>query len=159
MPDEQRLSLEVERLRTESYWRTLSEYMAMSVAAAVTFHQVHGNTNAIITRADYDDALNIAASALSRLITVYTSGTREGRVPVTVDITRQRFGRGATQLQSPDGSIVDELSVRRSEMVSALSLIKRAGLPFSFAALPSESSTSEQSTLDRSTEGLPKKPA
>ena len=35
MPEEQRLSLEVERLRTESHWRGLSEYLAMSVAAAM----------------------------------------------------------------------------------------------------------------------------
>jgi ribosomal subunit interface protein len=109
-------------------------YVAMSVAAAITFHQAHGNTRAIISRRDYDDALGIAAAALSRLIPIYTlRDPSEGRVRVVADLTRQRFARGASELHGTDGSSVGALSVVRSDLISAISLIRRTGLPFSFA--------------------------
>jgi hypothetical protein len=109
-------------------------YLPLPVAAAITFHQVHGNTKAIVSRQDYDDALNIAAAALSRLIAIYVlRDLREGRVALPVDLTRSHFARGATQLRSANETI-GELWVARRELVSALSLIKRTGLPFGFAA-------------------------
>lgn len=109
-------------------------YVPLAVAAAITFHQAHGNTRAIVTRQDYDDALNIAAAALSRLITIYTvQDPRDERVAVEVNLSGQRFARGATRLVYDDGRIFDDLSVRRSDMLSATSLIKRTGLAFSFA--------------------------
>ena len=139
MSDGQRLSLEVERLRTEEVLRHLGDrFIAMSVAAATAFHQVHGNTKAVVSRQDYDDALNIAASALSRLIPVFTTGHRQERVQIRVNPTTQRFMRGATLVRGDDGIEITELCVRRSDLMSAISLIKRTGLPFSFAIIPEE---------------------
>lgn len=149
MPEEQRLSLEVERLRTESHWRGLSEYLAMSVAAAMAFHGAHGNTKAIVTRTDYDDALNIAAAGLSRLIPVFTGSRGPERVAVPVNLLLQRFCRGATELRSQDGSVVDHLLVKRLHMVEAVKHIKDAGLPFSFLMLPAESPENEQSAASK----------
>jgi hypothetical protein len=107
--------------------------LPLPVAAAIAFHQAHGNTKAIVSRRDYDDALNIAAAALSRLVTIYVMrDPREGRVPLAVDLTRSHFTRGATQLHDAHETI-GRLSVARGELLSALSLIKRTGLPFSFA--------------------------
>lgn len=51
---------------------------------------------------------------------------------VAVDLATARFALSASQLRSPQGTI-GELWVLRGEMVSALSLIKRTALPFSFA--------------------------
>lgn len=137
--DQQRLSLEVERLRTEQLWRAiLGEHVPMSVAAATTFHQVHGTTKAIVTRKDYDDALNIAAGALSTLVPVYTLDGRRSRRELMINLVTQRFALGATQLRSTDGNVVDGLSVQRSDLLFALSIIRRAGLPFSFALLAPE---------------------
>jgi len=135
------VDLQAELARTEelsSRTRGIADaHMSLAVAAALTFHQVHGNTKAIVTRQDYDDALNISASALSRLVAVYTRrDAREGRVAVAVDLTRQRFVRGATQLRSADGTTIGELSLKQTDVVSAISLIKRAGLPFSLALSP-----------------------
>ena len=113
-------------------------FIPLAVAAAITFHQVQGNARAIVSRQDYDDALGIAAAALSRLVSIYTTlDPREGRVAVPVDLTKQHFVHGATELRSADGSSMRDLSVQRGEMLSAISLIKRAGLPFSFALLSS----------------------
>jgi hypothetical protein len=107
-------------------------YLPLPVAAAIAFHQSQGNTRAIITRQDYDDALNLAAAALSRLITIYVlRDPREGRVPLAVDLTKSQFVRGATKLRTGNET-QGELSVARRELLSALSLIKRAGLPLMF---------------------------
>ena len=134
--DLQRLSLEVERLRAERIWHSmLGQHVPLSVAAATTFHQVHGNTKAIVTRKDYDDALNIAASALSSLVPVYTVDARQRRVEVSINLVAQRFALGATQLRSADGGLIDNLSVQRSDLLFALTIVKRAGLPFGFALL------------------------
>ena len=134
MPKDE-VRLEQERQRTEELLQDARDaYVPLAVAAAIVFHQAHGNTRAIVTRQDYEDALGIAAAALSRLIPLYTlRDPREGRVTVAVNLVHQRFRRGATELHGDDGSTTGELSVRRSDLVSALSLIKRAGLGFAFA--------------------------
>jgi hypothetical protein len=107
--------------------------LPLAVAAAIAFHQAHGNTRAIVTRGDYNDALNIAAAALSRLIAIrVVRDPRDGRTPLTVDLTKMHFARGATELRSASETIRD-MSVARGELLSALSLIRCAGLTFSFA--------------------------
>jgi hypothetical protein len=131
---EDQVRLELEAERTTALLQSAQEhYLPLPVAAAIAFHQAHGNTKAIVTRRDYDDALNIAAAALSRLVTIYVlRDPREGRTPVSIDLTIMQFARGATKLRSAQETI-GELSVARGELLSALSLIKRTGLPFSFA--------------------------
>jgi len=127
------ICLEVESERTSALLHRADAYYPLPAAAAITFHQVHRNATAIVSRRDYDDALSIAAAALSRLISIYTlRDPREGRVVVAVDLATARFALGATQLRSSKETI-DELWVSRGEMLSAMSLIKRTGLPFSFA--------------------------
>jgi hypothetical protein len=130
----EQIRLEVESERTNALLQRVEhDYLPLCVAAAITFHQVHGSTKAIVSRSDYDDALNIAAAALSRLIPIYAlREPREGRVVLAVDLTQARFARGATELRSSHET-VGELSVRRNELVSALSFIKRMGRPFAFA--------------------------
>lgn len=131
--DEVRLEFEAERATAELQQRGEDMYLPLAVAAAITFHQVHRSTKAIVTRQDYDDALSIAAAALSRLIPIYSlRDPRLGRLAIKVDLTKAQFARGATQLRSADGTD-GELSVARRDLVAALSLIKRTGLPFSFA--------------------------
>jgi hypothetical protein len=127
------ICLEVESERTSALLQRADAYYPLPAAAAITFHQVHDGTATIVSRRDYEAALSIAAAALSRLISIYTlRDPREGRVVVAVDLATARFALGATQLRTPKETI-GELWVSRGEMVSALSLIKRTRLPFSFA--------------------------
>lgn len=134
MPEDQ-VSLEVEGQRANALFQRVEDlYLPLCVAAAITFHQVHGNTRAIVSRNDYDDALNIAAAALSRLLPIYVlQDPRQGRVALAVDLVAARFARGATELHRT-GEIVGGLSVARRDLASALSLVKRQGLAFAFAA-------------------------
>ncbi|MGE5639586.1 MAG: hypothetical protein ACM30H_05780 [Clostridia bacterium] len=141
MSEEQELQLELEaeRRRAEAAWKGgASEYVALPVAAAIAFHQAHHATRTIVSRHDYDEALNMAASALSRLIPIYRlAGPALGREVVAVDLVRQRFARGATRLRSADGSETsDELSVMRGNLQLALDEIRRVGVPFSLAFGP-----------------------
>ena len=139
---EQQLHLEVERLRVEKLWHSIMEqYVPMAVAAATTFHQVHQTTKTIISRADYDDALNLAASALSRFMAIYEIAPQtQSELELSVNLVTQRFTQGARQLRSNDGKVYGPLFVRRSDMLSAITQIKKAGLMFSFALDSDESS-------------------
>ena len=135
-------------------------YVPLAVAAALTFHQAHGNTKAIVTRQDYEDALGIAAAALSRLIPIYTlKDPREGRIAIAVDLLHQRFVRGATELRCKDGTAVHELSVLRAELDDAVSLIKRADLVFSFAIEPPSLASAQPAEDKRDRENFHARPA
>jgi len=129
------IRLEIESQRTNALLQRLDNpYFPLAVAAAIAFHQAHSSALTCVSQRDYDGALDIAAAALSRLIPVYTLREPQGRrVTVVVDLTRARFARGATELRSA-ADTVGELSVARNDLVSALSLVKRIGLPLSFAS-------------------------
>jgi hypothetical protein len=60
--------------RADHEWRISQEaFVALPVAAAMAFHAAQGSSaKAIASPQDHDDALNIAASALSRLLSIYT---------------------------------------------------------------------------------------
>lgn len=62
----------------------------------------------------------------------------EGREALVIDLARQRFARGATQMRVREQIIARELSIRVADLQAALALIKSAGLPFSFAFSQSE---------------------
>lgn len=126
------LDLERDRVRTEMLWqRPLELDVPMCVAAATVFHRVHARRTGLVRRSDYETALNIAAATLSWLVPVYTVGLVTGRrVPVAVNLLTQRFAAGATQLRSLDGDkLMEALFVRRPDLLFALPIIQRAGLP------------------------------
>lgn len=124
-------SFEEESARTRDLWRASQEaFVPLSVAAAMAFHQAHGTTRAIVTRQDFDDALNIAATALARLIPIHIFDREHSTLDI--DLTRQSFARGATELHSDGAAPVQHLCVRRSDVLEAVSVIRRRGVPFSF---------------------------
>ena len=129
------VSLEAERARAEELFEIArGPYVGLAIAAASAFHKVHRDAQGFISRRDYDNALDIAAASLSRLVSIYTlQDSGEGWVAVSIDFARQRFANGATEVRCSDGRSITRLSVRRSDALSAISLVKRTGLPFSFS--------------------------
>lgn len=122
--------------RADHEWRIHQEgFVALSVAAAMAFYEAQGrSTAAILSPDDHDDALNIAASALSRLVGIYVVDEATcARVAIKLDVVSGKFVRGATEFRHGDGSIVTDMSVRRGDLTSALSLIRRVGIPFGLA--------------------------
>jgi hypothetical protein len=124
--------LDLERARIEQEMQNaMSAHIPLPVAAASAIHVVCRNTHDIVARSDYDDALNIAAVAISRLVPVYAlADPLQGKKVLLIDMARERFANGATELRRSDGRKITPLSVQRSDMLSALSLIKRTGLLF-----------------------------
>ena len=111
-----------------------SEYVALGLAAACTFHQVHRGRRDELAQWEYDDALHLAAVALANLVPVYTlDDPSQGRVAIAMDLAGQRFANGATELHCQDGRRIARLSIKRSDMLSAISLVKRRGFEFGLA--------------------------
>jgi hypothetical protein len=125
--------LEIESQRTAVLRHSVEDvYIPLAIAAGIVFHQAHPGAASSVSRQDYEGALDLAAAALSRLIPVYVMRDPPGeRATLMVDLTHARFARGAIELRVR-GETVGELSVARSDLLSAVSLIKRTGLPFSF---------------------------
>jgi len=119
-------------------------FVSLPIAAAMAFREAQGaSPRSLVPLLEREDALNIAASALSRLLAVYTidKGTN-ARVATKVDVASGKFQRGAREFRRSNGTLVTSMSVRRDELASALSLIGRVGIPFDLAlgdgqALPS----------------------
>lgn len=125
--------------RVNREWQVSQDQLVpLSVAAAMIFYQAHGSTAAIRSGADFNDALDIAASALSRLVAVYAIEQGGSRVTLSIDLTAGSFCRGATQFRKRDGGMYAAMLVRRGDAVSAMSLIRRTGVPFAFVLAPAK---------------------
>src|SRR4051812_17499077 len=76
-------------------------HVTLSVAAALAFHQTYGTTKAINSVEDYDSALNLSATVLSRMATIYSLDVKTNeRVPIDAKEMKLRtFFRGATELR------------------------------------------------------------
>ena len=122
--------------RADHEWRISQEgFVSLPAAAAIVFHQAQGRSaRAVASASDHDDALNIAARAISRLVDIYVvDDAAHLRRPTRLDLLTGKFIHGATEFRRNDGSSVHSMSVKRTDLTSALSLIKRVGIPFSLA--------------------------
>jgi hypothetical protein len=127
-PNEPVISLGMECARVEDLLREApGEHVDLAIAAACVFHQVYYGPRISLPRRDYDVALNIAAAALSRLLTVYTLEPGTGLVALSPSLAGL-FARGATEMRCQNGRRIGELSVQRREMLSAASVIRGTGL-------------------------------
>jgi hypothetical protein len=128
--DEAMVSLSAERAQVEVLLHNLhGEHVPLAAAAASTMLRSHRDSQDAVSRHDYDRALDIMAAAISRLVPIYSlQDPRDGYVVLPVDLTLDRFSHGATEVRSAGGRTASQLSVRRSDMLSASSLILRTGL-------------------------------
>lgn len=111
-------------------------FLALPAAALLAFRHAQGDgASGTVSAQDHEDALNIAASALSRLLAIYAADPAgEARVPFKLDVRQGRFTGGATEFRRHDGAVITAMAVKRADLDSALSLIGRAGIPFGLAA-------------------------
>ena len=132
-PGDSVVSLDLERARIEHELQHAADgRVPLPVAAAGAMHLVCRNTHDLIARSAYDDALNIAAVAISRLVPVFAlTDPRQVEEVLGIDVNRERFANGATELRRLDGRKITRLFIRRSDMLSALAFIRRTGNLFS----------------------------
>jgi hypothetical protein len=106
--------------------------LPLSLAAAVMFHQtrVDADGDEPLSWIEYARALDIAAAALSRLLTIYTMDGDGEPVPAAIDLSRQRFRGGASELRGEDGSILAPLVIERSDLPPAILRIGRTRIEY-----------------------------
>ena len=111
-----------------------TQRVQLSLAAAYVFHQTRRGDESALTGNEYATALDIAAAVLSCLVPIYTVNQLGEWIAVSVDLTRQKFRGGATQLLRADGAIVESMSIVRSDVRHALLAIERGGVEITYLA-------------------------
>ena len=115
----------------EQTWsRSQTSWVPLSVAAAFTFHQTRRNVVNLLFPEEYANALDIAAAALSRLIPIYTPDGLGVPVPVPIDLASQKFRGGAAKLQCADGTVFSPLDIVRQDLLPALVAVERANIDY-----------------------------
>lgn len=111
-----------------------TQYVPLSLAAAFIFHHTRRGDETALTGNEYAAALDIAATVLSCLVPVYALNEQGERIAVPVNLSRQRFRNGATQLLRADGTIVASMSIVRSDVLHAILTIERDEVDISYQA-------------------------
>jgi len=125
------VDLQSDSAKIEQMWRGSQERcVPLSVAAAFTFHQTRRSNEVRLSPNDYARALDIAAAALSCIVPIYTLDERGERIPVCMNLARQRFCGGATRIQCLDGAVFAPLAIVRSDVPPVLPAIQRAEIDY-----------------------------
>jgi hypothetical protein len=110
--------------------KPLHPHIALSVAAALAHRQLSPGRRAFYDVEHYSEVLNRAAQALIRVAQVHV-GDGDGSAPRPLsepDLEGALVRRGATVLVLADGRLLRHLSVRREDLRSAITILRRAGL-------------------------------
>ena len=107
-----------------------AEFVALSTAAAVVYHQIAGATTE--STDEVIEVLNAVASAIANVAPIYTSDRPTGtpRQLAPIELIHCRFERGATVLKTSFGLEYGNLSIRRDDMRSALAILRGARISF-----------------------------
>jgi hypothetical protein len=125
------LDLRNDREQVAQVWNgSQAPLLPLSVAAAFTFHETRRSEEVQLSWHEYAYALDIAAAALACLIRIYTTDGQGERIPVSIDLAKQRFCGGATRIRCSDGAIVTPLSIARGDVLPALIAIERSGIEY-----------------------------
>lgn len=122
--------------QTRRAWQaTEGAHVPLKLAAAWTFHEAYGAARDVMPHSQYDDALDLIAAALSRLVPIYSCDKRTGRpVSLRLNLATGRFRNGATAYESKHGRKArTALMVRREHLPAATDLIRATGIPFFLA--------------------------
>jgi len=122
--------------QVKKVWRSCVDvHVPLPLAAALAFHEAHGSVT-VVPQLEYEDGLDLAAAALSRLVTIYAldNGTRQP-VPGHFDLGAGKFRHGASVYELADGSTMTPLVVQRAHLAPAVALIGSTGIPFQLAGV------------------------
>ena len=129
MPDGQLVNLRSERLLVERQWNgSEDEFVPLSLAAALALYESLTNAEDDVRAGDYDEALNLAAIAMSCVAAVYTMDHRQRWAKVQIDLRTDRFAFRASEVRTMNGGTVAPVYMKRAEVLSALPIIRDAEL-------------------------------
>ncbi len=107
------------------------DFLPVSLAALLVYREIMGQRLGDIEDPDNSAVLNDVARALSNVAIIYASNSGPGAFkPVEpIEMIYGAFEHGATVLRTPQGKY-ENPAVRRSDMVAAIEIFRRAGLKF-----------------------------
>jgi hypothetical protein len=107
------------------------EFLALSTAAVIVYHQVTGNPLGPTSVAQSNVVLEHVAAALAEVAPIYTLDPQSGsqRRLDAVELLFGVFQRGATLLRTPQNEH-RKLALRRNDMRAAIEAFRRAGRRF-----------------------------
>ena len=109
------------------------EHLSLATAAAVVYHQITQGTPVVTSGQELSAILDRVAHALSNVATIYylSSATPGARYPLApIELIGARFRRGATVLETHDGTEYRGLTIQRRDMRAAVSVFRSAGIRF-----------------------------
>jgi hypothetical protein len=128
------VDLTEDQRQVKEKWRRLdTPHVALSLAAALTFHRIHRDKDVLVPRPEYDTVLNLIAAGLSRLLRIYMLDERAVPVPVDVPLGAGKFRDGARRFERNSGHSVGPLVVRRDELAGAIQVVKESHIAFPFS--------------------------
>jgi hypothetical protein len=105
-------------------------HVALSVAAALAHSQLSENPRVFYDVEHYSETLNLAARALASAAVIHVAESDHGgwRALTDAELAAASIQRGATLLVLADGRTFRHLSVLRSDLRSAIALLRAAGV-------------------------------
>jgi hypothetical protein len=100
------------------------EHLPIAVAAAQTFFQVVGETPKQKKVGHLDQVLNNVAHALSNVAPLYHPDGMTQRQIEPIELLNARFTRGATVLVLKDGTELRGITIRRSDVREAVTVLR-----------------------------------
>ncbi|HEX2649164.1 MAG TPA: hypothetical protein VHN19_04405 [Burkholderiales bacterium] len=101
--------------------------MKMRVAAALVYHNITGTTRTTASGQEYEAALADTAIALCQVADVYYTNT-EGRLTLIPedDLMHGRFEHAGDDFHARSGQIYRNIMLRRSEVMDAVVILRKA---------------------------------
>ena len=109
-------------------------HVPLALAVAKTFHDLELPFQGKVARLEYEDAMNLVAAALSRVVPIYTHAPdSETLVHAGASLANGRFRSGGSIFEARSGEALAPLVVRRDHLPAAVEAVKAVQLPFHFA--------------------------
>lgn len=112
--------------------KTNGEHLSLATAAAVVYHQIMGTAAQVTNPDELIEALDRVAGAIANVAPIYTSDRAAGtpRQLAPIELIHCRFEGGATVLKTSFGLEYRNLTIRRDDMRSAITILKGARIDF-----------------------------
>ncbi len=108
------------------------EHLSLATAAAVVYHHIMGTASQTGSPEDLIELLDRVASAIANVAPIYTSDRAAGtpRQLAPIELIHCRFEGGATVVKTSFGLEYRNLTIRRGDMRSAITILKGARIDF-----------------------------
>jgi hypothetical protein len=128
--------------------KRVDPHIGLTAASGIAYDQIAEHPRAFYDATHLTDVLNAVARALSQVAPIYVTDpeTRDRRRLRDADLFGARFCRGASVLVLADGRSFTGLTILRSDLRPAISILRATGLK-AFASTPTAGPTAKPTRL------------